>query len=356
MTAVMHPYKTLPEKNFWKSSVSERNALDIKELYRKKYEITRADAIVTAGSCFAQHIARNLSRSGFNYRDFEKPISGFPEDSLSAFNYGVYSARYCNIYTARQLLQTFQRAIGTFVPHEEFWISDFGVYDQFRPLVEPEPYRDVSEARAARAGHYAALQRILSETDLFIFTFGLTEAWRDDRDGSILPVCPGTQAGTFDPSYHSFVNFTMAETLADFRAFMALCRKMNPDIRFLLTVSPVPLVASASAEHVLVATTYSKSVLRAVAGELAETDPAVAYFPSYEIIASPPFRSIFFESDMRGVSTFGVAHVMSHFFAAHDPNSAPAEAEKELVKSTNTFQKTALDVVCEEMLLEKFVP
>jgi hypothetical protein len=352
----MHPYKALPQTQFWKPSVSERNPLAIADLYRKKYEITRTDAIATAGSCFAQHIARNLARSGFNYRDFEPPVPGFPENRLAEFNYGVYSARYCNIYTARQLLQTFQRALGTFVPHEEFWISESGVHDPFRPLVEPEPFGDLAEARAARAAHYAALRRLVSETDLFIFTFGLTEAWRDDRDGSILPVCPGTQAGTFDPAHHSFVNFTMAETLADFRAFIALCREVNPDIRFLLTVSPVPLVASASADHVLVATTYSKSVLRAVAGELAATDPAVAYFPSYEIIASPPFRAMFFEPDMRGVSPFGVAHVMSHFFRAHDPDFAPDQLENANRTPTATFQKTETDVVCEDMLLEKFVP
>jgi hypothetical protein len=353
---VTHPYKTLPKASFWKPSVSERNALAITDLYRKKFNITRSDVIATAGSCFAQHIARNLASSGYDYRDFEKPVAGFPEDQMAAFNYGVYSARYCNIYTARQLLQTFQRATGTFVPHEEFWASDAGVHDQFRPLVEPRPYRDVTEARAARAAHYAALRRLLSETDLFIFTFGLTEAWRDDRDGSILPVCPGTQAGTFQPKHHSFVNFTIAETLADFRAFMALCREVKPEMRFLLTVSPVPLVATASPEHVLVATTYSKSVLRAVAGELADSDPAVAYFPSYEIISSPPFRSMFFEPDMRGVSPFGVAHVMSHFFGAHDADSTARKADSATPASPATSRKTELDVVCEEMLLEKFVP
>ncbi|WP_428660504.1 GSCFA domain-containing protein [Reyranella sp.] len=48
-------------------------------------------------------------------------------------------------------------------------------------------------------------------------------------------------------------------------------KRRRPGVRFLLTVSPVPLKASASQNHVLAATTYSKSVLRAVAGQLADT-------------------------------------------------------------------------------------
>ena len=84
----------------------------------------------------------------------------------------------------------------------------------------------------------------------------------------------------------------------------------------LLTVSPVPLIATASAEHVLVATTYSKSVLRAVAGSLAERLPDCHYFPSFELISSHPSRGMFFNPDLRTVEQRGVAFVMEHFFKA----------------------------------------
>lgn len=346
----MHPYKNLPARHFWSPSVSRINPFAMTELYRKSFEITPSDSISTAGSCFAQHIARRLSKSGFRFRDFEPPIDGFPADQRAAFNYGVYSARYCNIYTARQLLQTFQRAFGEFTPTQEFWESDQGVHDPFRPLVEPEPFLSVEEARASRGSHFAALRRLAEETDVFIFTFGLTEAWRDRRDGAILPVCPGTQAGVFSPDLYEFVNFTVAETLEDMRAFMALMRRVKPGMRFLLTVSPVPLVATASQDHVLTATTYSKSALRAVAGELAREE-GVAYFPSYEIISTPPFRGAFFEPDMRSVTPWGVDYVMSHFFRAHGPDGAQESAARPL---PSDVARSATDLVCEEMVLEAY--
>ncbi len=43
-------------------------------------------------------------------------------------------------------------------------------------------------------------------------------------------------------------------------------RRINPQPRFILTVSPVPLVATMSGSHVSPASIYSKSVLRAPAG------------------------------------------------------------------------------------------
>ena len=99
-------------------------------------------------------------------------------------------------------------------------------------------------------------------------------------------------------------------------AFHEILRSLNPAARMLLTVSPVPLIATASPEHVLVATTYSKCVLRAAAGSLAERLPDCHYFPSFEIIASHPSRAMFFDPDLRTVSDRGVDFVMEHFFRA----------------------------------------
>ena len=122
-------------------------------------------------------------------------------------------------------------------------------------------------------------------------------------------------------------------------------------MRILLTVSPVPLTATASTQHVLAATVYSKSVLRAAAGELYSLHQDVDYFPSYEIVASPFLRTKFFEKNMRSVSKRGVDLVMHHFFAAHELEAAPQRAP----------QQVAIDVpeddpVCEDALLEAFGP
>ena len=347
----MNPYEDLPSRCFWRPAISQVSPFNIRDLYTKKFEIEAQDKVATAGSCFAQHIARRMAKAGFRYCDFEPPPPIFPPERMAEYNYGVYSARYCNIYTVRQLLQTFQRAFGKFVPKQEFWLDEDGVRDQFRPLVEPRPFSDVTEARNSREAHYESVRKLLKSTSLFIFTLGLTEAWEDITDGSILPVCPGTQGGKFDPEIHRFVNFRTNEIAADFQEFMDLCAGVNPNLKFLLTVSPVPLTATATGNHVLTATTYSKSALRAVAGELADTYANIAYFPSYEIIASSPFRGMFFEPNMRSVNEHGVDFVMTNFFRAHPPVLSGAAPSS--VPSTAP-EKSDADVICEEMLLEMY--
>jgi hypothetical protein len=119
-------------------------------------------------------------------------------------------------------------------------------------------------------------------------------------------------------------------------------------MKFLFTVSPVPLMATATAQQVVVASSYSKSVLRAVAGQLAEQHHDVDYFPSYEIISSPMMRGGFFEADGRSVISQGVDHVMAQFFSQHPP---PVEAD---ANAAAQAQPEADDLVCDEVLLDVF--
>jgi hypothetical protein len=99
---------------------------------------------------------------------------------------------------------------------------------------------------------------------------------------------------------------------------------------------------------VLPATVYSKSVLRAVAGQLADECEDVDYFPSYEIIASHFSKGFFYEPNLRSVADAGVQAVMRVFFAQQGV-AAPAEAVRQ-----QKLPPTKEDVVCEEALLEAF--
>src|SRR6185369_4771378 len=108
--------------------------------------------------------------------------------------------------------------------------------------------------------------------------------------------------------------FTFSQIREHMDEAINLLRTHNPDIRILLTVSPVPLTATASGRHVLLATTHSKAVLRAVAGEIADGYNLVDYFPSYEMITGSPFRSNFFEENLRSITPSGVSFVMDSFF------------------------------------------
>ena len=348
-----HPYRDLPPAAFWRPSVAEPAASDIDPVIAAPFRIAPTDRVATAGSCFAQHIARHLAAAGFNYLVTETAHPLAPPDLAEPYNYGVYTARYGNVYTSRQLLQLFQRAYGTFVPAEGAWAEEDGRWtDPFRPLIQPDRYVSRAELEADRAQHLACVRRAFETLDVFVFTLGLTEAWVSRTDGAAYPLCPGTAGGRFDPALHEFHNLGAAEVTADLLAFTDLLRGVNPAARLVLTVSPVPLVATAGGEHVLAATAYSKAVLRVAAGEAARQRPGVAYFPSFEIITGHYNHGRYFAPDLRSVTEEGVGHVM-RVFLRHYTEGTPAQATPAApARDAHTERMTALvKVVCEEEIL-----
>lgn len=345
-----HPYADQPERAYWPKTVRDKHPLDITDWYQKKFSLD-GRRIATAGSCFAQHIGRRLRSSGFDFVDTEPAPTVLEPQSRAAFGYHMYSARYGNIYTSWQLLQLFQRAFGTLSPVEDYWVCGDGVVDPFRPTIEPEPFSTVAEMHDQRAHHLACVRQMFHTADVFVFTLGLTEAWCSRLDGAVFPLAPGTVAGTWDSSRYAFANLTYPMVMEDMHEFIDGFQKLQPEGSLLLTVSPVPLVATATTDQVVVATTYSKSVLRAVAGALAAEYECVDYFPSYEIVAASPMGSRFFEPDMREISSHGVDHVMREFFRIHPP---PTPTASDQVANGTATPPEEEDVVCDQELLATF--
>lgn len=341
-----NPYGALAPRSVWRKAVAETHPLQFQDLYRRKFTVSPDEKIATAGSCFAQHIAHSLKLNGFNFCDFEPAPPLFPSAMAQNYNYGVYSARFCNIYTARQLLQLFDRAFGTFAPEEKPWERAGGIVDPFRPLLEPEPFGSAAELECVQQSHLAAVREMFQNADVFIFTLGLTEAWLSKQDGAVFPLCPGTVAGHFDEAQYEFKNFSYHEIFDDLATFLRQFRQINPSVKIIFTVSPVPLTATKSDNHVLVATNYSKSVLRGVTGYLAQELDFIDYFPSYDIITAPSVRAMFYDPNLRTVNASGVDYVMSHFFKEHAPSKeVSSSAEQDTAALVGNHE-----AVCEEMM------
>lgn len=352
-----NPYVGLPKSAFWRSGVSDVSPLEFSDIYVPKFRISRNTKIAAAGSCFAQHIGTQFKNRNYNFLDVEPAPDGLAPDMHQKFGFNMFSGRYGNVYSVRQLVQMFRRANGTFVPKETCWEEDGRYYDPFRPAIQPGGFASRDELEKDVAFHLSQMARLLSEADLFVFTFGLTEGWVCLEDNAALPTCPGTVAGRFDESKYAFHNYSFSEVMEDAEAFIAMAREQNPDMRFLFTVSPVPLTATASGDHVLPATVYSKSVLRAVCGELHKKYDFVDYFPSYELVASHPMRAMFFQPNLRSVAMPGVAQVMKVFFDSHNkgrPGAKKRAASAEKGPAKGRARQKQHDLVCEEEILEEF--
>jgi len=306
-----NPYDGKPDYQFWRRSLPGRAATAVDPVTHVPFTISKTASVATAGSCFAQHIARHLSGMGFNYFVPENRVTHeFCQDE----NYGTFSARYGNIYTVRQLWQLMLRAYGLYAPKHKSWVRDDGrLMDPFRPRIQSGGFATLDHLLIDQASHLEAVRRVFEESDVFIFTLGLTEAWVADADGAVVPLAPGTVSSVNQEASYSFRNFSVFEMAEDLSQFIKNLRKVNSGCSVILTVSPVALVATYEDEHVLVANTYSKSALRVVAEIVASKFAAVSYFPSYEMITGPQARAQFFADDLREVRPEGVAYVMSVF-------------------------------------------
>ena len=337
-----HPYADLPDYAFWRRAISE----EIDPVVEAPFRIGQTAAIATAGSCFAQHISRVLDESGYRYLVTETQGAGA----------GVFPARFGNIYTPRQLLQTFERAYATFRPVDQAWRRDDGAFvDPFRPRIDFEGFASAEAVEAARAGHLAAVREMFEACSVFIFTLGLTEAWVSTRDGAVFPLAPGVAGGEPGEGY-AFHNLTVEEMVADLRAFVRKLRVVNPTVSLILTVSPVPLVATYEPRHVLVSTTYSKAALRVAADVVAGSEPGVCYFPAYEIITGPQTRGRYFAEDLRTITAEGVSRVMDVFartFLGAAKEAASGDRPAVSLSETENAEFDALaEVVCDEEALD----
>ena len=348
------PYRHLPAHQFWSKSVARVPRDEIDPVITPLFRLSKTDKVATAGSCFAQHISRSLALEGFNYFIAEQGPEDMSKADCVERNYGMFSARYGNIYTARQLVQLFDRAHGYLQPQESVWQRDDGKFvDPFRPQIEPAGFATEAEMLESRNEHLALVKQMFAKLDVLVFTLGLTEAWEHLGDGAVFPLAPGVTGGSIDWQKHRFRNFTASEIIDDLELFLLKLLGVNPCARVLLTVSPVPLIATYENQHVLVSNTRSKAILRTVAGHIVKRHSNCDYFPSYEIITGLHAGSDYYERDLRSVKQEGVDHVMriflKHYTGAASPEPSVAPADKDTQKTIERINA----VICDEETIER---
>jgi hypothetical protein len=353
---IKNPYLDANKYQFWKNAVASVAPQNLDPVVNPKFIVLKENKVATAGSCFAQHIAKTLSASGFDYYVAESAPPNISIDEANNENYGVFSARYGNIYTVRQMLQLIHRVYGLFVPQDTVWKRSDGKFvDPFRPQISQRGFENSLEVLAAREEHFSAVREMLEKMHVLIFTLGLTEGWRSKFDGAVFPLAPGVAGGEVDFVRYEFVNFDVDEIAEDLDKVVDFIKAINPQCKIILTVSPVPLIATYEDRHALVATTYSKSVLRTVAETISKERDNVEYFPSYEIITGSFNGGKYYNSDCRTVTEDGVSHVMRVFMKNYAGDHKTLEVTKSSFNDSGITKRTFMyDIVCDEEAIVSF--
>lgn len=148
------------------------------------------------------------------------------------------------------------------------------------------------------------LRKNLSKAYTLIVTFGT--AWIYEltaRPGYVVANCHKFPADTFTRR-----RLTTKEIVAEWTTLIKLLAEKYPDIRIILTVSPVRHLKDGFEGN-----SRSKAILQLACEEICERCPTAEYFPSYEIVNDDLRDYRFYSSDMVHPSPEAVDYIWEKF-------------------------------------------
>ncbi|POR54378.1 GSCFA domain-containing protein [Bosea psychrotolerans] len=309
----------------WTSGKAERMAKTrlttgdfIQIEHKPKFQIDPSWPIFTMGSCFAREVENVLMMRGLSLvtRGHGVPAEHFETwDATTGRGGGAaggeLSRGALNKYSVRSMTHELKRVLLD-ESYPDDGLIELAPDQWFDPHASGLRLLDRETAFANRKRLSAATATI-KQARICFFTLGLTETWLDAQTGLAMNAHPGPAWLARMPERFRFIDYGYEATLADMLQIIAMIREhCHPEMRFVVTVSPVPLGATFKDADVIVANSGSKSVLRAVAEELFRRFDYVDYFPSYEIVLNSP-RALAFQEDQLHVARDMVSCVMSHF-------------------------------------------
>lgn len=266
----------------------------------------------SAGSCFAMEIANRMQRKGFNYIVTEPNLHSERGTHISCARWGA-------IFNPPAFRQLIERSFGLSVLPKYIWriqkkSGEIVFRDPFREEVE---FSSVGEYEESLSNHIIAAKEALLKVKVFIITLGLNEVWNFRADGSILSRTPWRVAS----AYTEYRVLDVEEAVSELQRMLDIWRKFNPELKLIISVSPVPMIATTrgSDMHVAAATGQSKATLRLAAQKFCDANKDVYYFPAFEKIMygtqSP------WEKDQRHVTADAVDGVMRMFERSFAPKA-----------------------------------
>ena len=260
-----------------------------------KFQLSTADTIFTMGSCFARNVEESLIRLGIrvSLADFDFPLEFFHPNYSRLFSWANTSLHgnlvrsVLNKYSPLSMLNEFQRLLTpeTFADPAKGLIQ-VDEYRWFDPHIKNTRMMGWEDCVASHQRVNAATSTVRNATALFL-TLGFTETWLDAETGYVLNVAPPPALLKRWPERFRFYNATHADILDSLKGIYELVTThIRPDMKFIVTVSPVPLGTTFTPMDVIAANAYSKATLRSAAGEFCAAHANVDYYPSYEMVTS----------------------------------------------------------------------
>ena len=273
-----------------------------------KFKLRPQDKFYAIGSCFARGIEHMLVQRRIAVESVAPEFV-----NLQPVNKEVTGLGFTNKYNTFSILNELRWALD---PEAVFPIDSIVQVTEstwFDPHITPTLELAGLQETLDRRAMMQTVSKRIANCRAVIITLGLVEVWRDCEVDVYTNSTPARSVLKTQPKRYEFHLTSFAQNWANLEAIHALLtRYCHPEVRIVITVSPVPLMATFSKMDVVVANTYGKSLLRAIAQEWAAAHVNVDYFPSYEIVQNSN-RAAVWERDLRHVTGAGVQHIMELF-------------------------------------------
>lgn len=256
--------------------------------------IDQQTAVFTLGSCFALEIKDYLINNAYNVLVSHETMST-PEPHLIWFN------TFTTLYE-------FERITGEFTQeYDDVWNLGDRWQDPYRRCVFAPSQQELWDKIEKNNQN---IRHGILGAQCLIITLGLTEVFFQ-RNNRAICASPGyAGGGGYDTEFRP-TSFT--ENYNNLKKIVETLKLINPSCKLVVTVSPVPLGKTFRELDHLVANTESKSILRAVAGQIArENAETVNYFHSYELASFYDRNTVYIE-DARHVKREFVSNIMVEF-------------------------------------------
>lgn len=214
-------------------------------------------------------------------------VAELPKEQLIAQDKGIFCIGSCFAREiATQLSQRNLKAM--FVEMAEHINSTYAnrhLLDWALGRCEGQPKDRISQLCADMNITPESIVKSIRDSNIVIYTLGVAPVFVDKQNNNqfVMPT-KSTLSSSVLAELYDFRTTTVAENVENLKYIFARLKEINPDIKLVITVSPVPLRTTFEFKSAVMADSLSKSTLRVAAHEFVSSHSDVLYWPSFEIV------------------------------------------------------------------------
>lgn len=249
-------------------------------IFKHENNISHKDRIMLLGSCFTENIGNKLSINGF-------------ETLINPF--GILYNPFSICSSLNRIIDLKFLVSEDLVKVNEFWYSyeHHGVFrDENRDNLLQTINLGITKANI-----------FLKETNWLIITLGTAWIFFLKENNKILGNCHKLNPQLIDKRL-----LTVDEIVENTNLTINKIRKINPNIKIILTVSPIRHWKQGYRENLI-----SKSTLHLAIDQICKSITYCSYFPAYEIVMDELRDYRFYKADMLHPSEIAVDYIWEKF-------------------------------------------